>query len=223
MNTMKCPQCDGPHTLSQCPNWRMKNALIAAIHREESPGISANLTERLNAVNAGSHRLLPVALAPHIRDALVETGKCFMPETLWAAVIAAHDLAAPAAQSQASAAPTDAQCKLALDLANTETDAWADGLDYSPKQAQIDGFMVRALLRHLGMASAAPVLTDAEDTARLDFLIADDCSVEVLTLPSGTRYRLNWCDSAQVDWHHSAREAIDAARHLAATPAKTEG
>jgi hypothetical protein len=37
------------------------------------------------------YRLMPVKLLPAIRDALVETGKCFQPEHVWAAVIAAFD------------------------------------------------------------------------------------------------------------------------------------
>lgn len=60
---MKCPQCDGDHSLSQCPNWR---------------------------VPAG-FRVLSVALAPHIKDAIRECG-VFQPEPLWAAIIARHDL-----------------------------------------------------------------------------------------------------------------------------------
>lgn len=42
-------------------------------------------------MNNNEYRLMPVALLPAIRDALVETGKCFQPETLWAAIIEAHD------------------------------------------------------------------------------------------------------------------------------------
>lgn len=46
-------------------------------------------------MNSNEYRLLPVALAPHIKDAIIASGH-FMPESLWAAIIAAHDLVAPA-------------------------------------------------------------------------------------------------------------------------------
>lgn len=59
---MKCPQCGEPHDLSDCPRWKMSD-----------------------------YRLLPVALAPHIKDAIRASGH-FMPESLWASIIAAHDL-----------------------------------------------------------------------------------------------------------------------------------
>lgn len=59
-----CPLCGEPHTLDHCPRWR---------------------------VPAG-YRLMSVELAPAVKDALVETGKCFSPDHVWAAVIAAHDL-----------------------------------------------------------------------------------------------------------------------------------
>lgn len=46
-------------------------------------------------MNNNEYRLMPVALLPAIRDALVETGKCFQPEHVWAAIIEAHDRVSP--------------------------------------------------------------------------------------------------------------------------------
>ena len=312
----QCPHCNGDHTLSQCPTWRVKAAEQALIDAAlnlagESTADAAllpisNTTPEL-VVGFGEFgglarlvgyrtppgfRLLPVALAPHIKDAIVASGH-FMPESLWSAIIAAQDLVEPAAQSQASAAPTDAQCKLASDLANVETDAWADGLSVEPTSEQIDGFLVRALLRHLGMASAAPVLTDAAlgpipwaavnqaikavgDEARergkmfpqtSDEQQDDRAAVKRVmgmiewyatnggavaerlpdwphAIQSGDTERLDFLDTNKrfrMGWNVGAapagnlsiqsiitggkpiREAIDAARHLAATPAKREG
>lgn len=66
-----CPLCKEPHDLSQCPRWRTQ-------------------------AGAAGYRLLPVALAPHIKDAIRASGH-FMPESLWAAIHAAQDLVEPPA------------------------------------------------------------------------------------------------------------------------------
>lgn len=163
------------------------------------------------------YRIMPVDPTPAIKDAIRESG-CPMPETMWAAIIARHDLVsgprvpvqhdsdcstnnrgvpsllgpcdcmakqAPIQSEQhvayfyqesefgpwiecggnepgcirfTSAPPppvapanalTDAECALALNLANVETDAWADCLGIALTSNEIDGFLVRSLLAHL--------------------------------------------------------------------------
>lgn len=77
-----CPQCSGPHTLDQCPRWR---AITEAIHREESPGIIADLTARLryaaqchiDSLDAYDGDLVPInrtrGTANELRKALAAT------------------------------------------------------------------------------------------------------------------------------------------------------
>lgn len=53
----------------------------------------------------------------------------------------------------------------------------------------------------------------ARDSERLDFVIEQECYVESLSLPSGTRYRIHWprTDESMSEWLKVPREAIDAA------------
>lgn len=64
---MKCPHCNGAHTLSQCPTWR-------GIYGGQIPE---------------THRLVPVALMPAIEEALRRF--TYFPLAAWVETIAAFD------------------------------------------------------------------------------------------------------------------------------------
>jgi hypothetical protein len=73
---MKCPHCNGDHTLSQCPTWK-------------------------------GYRLLPVALAPHIKDALVRYTD--MPLAAWTDVMLAQERMDAAAPERSETLAVDEQ------------------------------------------------------------------------------------------------------------------
>lgn len=52
-----------------------------------------------------------------------------------------------------------------------------------------------------------------KDAERLDFLIAEECQIQSLTLSNGIRHRLYWpeSDETQCEWYANPRAAIDSA------------
>jgi len=138
------------------------------------------------------YRLLPVELSPAIKDAIVASGH-FMPESLWASVIAAHDLVA----GQPEQAPVQSvpdgwkivpekctfEMRMAWDCASSGEDddihfgnAYHDMLAAAPTppvapadkltECRHCGFYV-ALNRAPADAPAAPTLTDSDSEREL--------------------------------------------------------
>lgn len=71
-----------------------------------------------------------------------------------------------------------------------------------------------AVLAHLGIS--APAAGDAlavEDQQHLNWMIAEECRIETLTLGNGSRYRVHWpdVDEHQAEWFFSPGGAIRAA------------
>jgi hypothetical protein len=56
-------------------------------------------------------------------------------------------------------------------------------------------------------------MNPTKDTARLDFMITEECQIEHMTRPGATplyRVRWPWSEEHQREWSKSGREAIDA-------------
>lgn len=88
---MKCPQCEGPHTLSQCPNWRL---LPVALHPAIEDALRGHCmmpitawqdviaaADRVQPANASSQQVChgiaaPVSVPSAIETALVKAGLC---------------------------------------------------------------------------------------------------------------------------------------------------
>lgn len=81
--------------------------------------------------------------------------------------------------------------------------------DVSPNPEFVFAYDKSITDRVLSVAPADAV----RDAERLDFMASEECRIESLSLPSGTRYRIDWpnLDEAQTDWFKAPREAIDAA------------
>jgi len=175
---MKCPQCGEPHTLDECPRWR---------------------------VPVG-YRLLPEKLTPALADAIVECGH-FMPNTLWDAVIARHDLiAAPAAIQPAGEMPKSNDGK--------EQDAfetWANGERYDMATHPMHWLFLnektyaarqgwKAALEYVNKAIAAPVSAPVPEACQHSFqkwegpegeTACEKCKAIAPVPEAGVRERLN--------------------------------
>jgi hypothetical protein len=69
-----------------------KLASMAKVKPEDILELIADLGNAQAARHAAAgYRMMPVKLHPSIKDALVETGKCFQPEHVWASIIEAFD------------------------------------------------------------------------------------------------------------------------------------
>jgi len=106
-----------------------------------------------------------------------------------------------AGQIAAPAAGTENDALAALN--NLAEEAHANGNDW-------DGYIVPLVNR----VRAAIEAGTEKDTARLDFMIAEECQIEHMDRPGAVplyRVRWPWGDISQRDWSASGREAIDAA------------
>jgi hypothetical protein len=96
-------------------------------------------------MNNNEYRLMPVKLLPAIKDALVESGKCFMPEHTWACVVAAFDRVAPAIPQSANHTRLLGLAMELREYAGNPGYSHNDYADIMSKAAEeIDGFLLAA-------------------------------------------------------------------------------